>query len=238
MQGYTRRELKQDKFAESAQGAALWATGHRQTVILIAGLVLVATIAVAGFFAWHTRQTEQGNTELSAAMRTFEAQLIPADAPVVPGDTNPRFTTITDRAKAAQKQFSATADKYSLVAPGKIARYMSGIALIQAGDKTGAEQELKKAADLSDKDVAALAKMGLASIYRESNRSADAIALYKQLVEHPTATVPKSAAQLELASMYETTDPQQATLIYQQLQKDDPQSPAAQLAGQKLSKAK
>ena len=238
MQGYTRRELKQDKFAESAQGAALWATGHRQTVILIVGLVLVATIAIAGFFAWHTHQTEQGNTELSAAMRTFEAQLIPADAPVVPGDTNPRFTTITDRAKAAQKQFSATADKYSLVAPGKIARYMSGIALIQAGDKTGAEQELKKAADLSDKDVAALAKMGLASIYRESNRAADAIALYKQLVEHPTATVPKSAAQLELASMYETTDPQQATLIYQQLQKDDPQSPAAQLAGQKLSKAK
>jgi hypothetical protein len=80
--------------------------------------------------------------------------------------------------------------------------------------------------------------MGLASIYRESNRAADAIALYKQLVEHPTATVPKSAAQLELASMYETTDPQQATLIYQQLQKDDPQSPAAQLAGQKLSKVK
>ncbi len=238
MPGYTRRQLKEDKFAESAQGAAQWATGHRQTVALIVGLLVVAVVAVVGFFAWHNHMTEQGNTELATAMRTFDTQLIPADAPVTAGDSGPRFTTIADRAKAAQKQFSATADKYSAVAPGKIARYMSGIALLQAGDKAGAEQELKKAANLSDKDVAALAKMALASIYRESNRASDAIAIYKELAERPTATVSKAAARLELASMYETTDPQQAVLIYQQVQKDDPQSPAAQLATQKLSKAK
>src|SRR6185503_14610356 len=127
---------------------------------------------------------------------------------------------------------------YSTVAPGKIARYMSGIALIQAGDKTGAEKELKTAADFRDRDVAALAKMALASMYRGSNRAPEAIAIYKDLSEHPTATVPKSQAQLELAEMYEKTDPQQATLIYQQLQKDDPRSPAAQVAGQKLTKPK
>jgi predicted negative regulator of RcsB-dependent stress response len=238
VQGYTRHQLKQDKFAESAQGAANWATGHRQTVILVVVLLLVAVIATTGFFAWHTRQSEQGNTDLAAGIRTFETQLTPADAPAIPGDTGPKFTTITDRAKAAQKQFSATADKFPLVAPGKMARYMSGIALLQAGDKAGAEQELKKAADLSDKDVAALAKMALASIYRDSNRTSDAIAIYKDLVAHPTATVSKSAAQLELASVYETTDPQQAAQIYQQVQKDDPQSQASQLAGQRLARVK
>jgi thioredoxin-like negative regulator of GroEL len=115
---------------------------------------------------------------------------------------------------------------------------MSGVALLQAGDKAGAEQELKEAANFSDKDVAALAKMALASIYRGTNRAAEAIAIYKDLSEHPTVTVSKSQAQLELAEMYETTDPQQATLIYQQLQKDDPRSPAAQVAGQKLAKVK
>jgi len=80
-------------------------------------------------------------------------------------------------------------------------------------------------------DVAALAKMALASMYRGTNRAPEAIAIYKDLSEHPTVTVSKSQAQLELAEMYESTDPQQATLIYQQLQKDDPRSPAAQLAG-------
>jgi hypothetical protein len=58
------------------------------------------------------------------------------------------------------------------------------------------------------------------------------------LAEHPTATVPKDQAQLAMAEIYETTDPQQAMLIYQQLQKEDPRSPAGQVAQQKLSKAK
>ena len=110
---------------------------------------------------------------------------------------------------------------------------MSGIALIQAGDKAAAEKELKTASDFRDKDVAALAKMALASMYRGTNRAPEAIAIYKDLSEHPTVTVSKSQAQLELAEMYETTDPQQAALIYQQLQKEDPRSPAAQLASQK-----
>jgi tetratricopeptide (TPR) repeat protein len=236
--GYTRRELKQDKFAESAQGAALWATGHRQTVILAAGLLLVVILAGAGFYTWYSRQTEQGNTELATAMRTFDEPLTPADAPAIAGDPTPKYTTTVDRAKAAQKQFSAVADKYSSVAPGKIALYMSGMALEQTGDKAAAEQELKKAANLGDKDVAALAKMALGALYRESNRVPDAIAVFKEVSDHPTATVSKSAAQLELASIYETTDPAQAAQIYQALQKDDPQSPAAQVASQKLSKAK
>lgn len=235
MTGYTRKELKHDKFAESAQGAAAWATGHRQTVLLTVGLLLVVVIATTGFITWHSRQSEQGNTELSAGMRTFEEPLTPAGTPATPGDDSPKYATIAERARAAQKQFSAAADKYSSVAPGKIARYMSGIALLQAGDKAGAEQELKKAIDSGDKNVAALAKMALASLYRETNRNSDAIALYKDLSNNPTDTVSKSAAKLELASMYETSDPAQAEVIYKQVQTDDPQSPAAQVAAQKMS---
>jgi hypothetical protein len=235
--GYTRRQLKEDKFAETAQGAAQWASGHRQTVVWTVGLILAAIILAVGVITWRSRESEQANIELSAAMRTMDAQIVPAGTPPTP-DAGPTFTSIADRAKAAQKQFKAIADKYSTVSPGRIARYLSGVALAQAGDKAGAEQELKEAANFSDKDVAALAKMALASMYRGSNRAAEAIAVYKDLSEHPTVTVSKSQAQLELAEMYETTDPQQARLIYQQLQKDDPKSPAAQLAGQKLTKAK
>ena len=236
MPGYTRRQLKEDKFAETAQGAAQWASGHRQTVIWIVALALVAVVLTAGVITWRSRQTDQANVELSTALRTFEAPLSPAGAPAE--DSSPTFSTISERAKAAQKQFQATADKYSTVSPGKIARYMSGIAAIQAGDKTEAEKELKTAADFRDKDVAALAKLALASTYRGMNRASDAVAIYKDLAEHPTVTVSKSQAQLELAEMYEATDPQQAKLIYQQVQKDDPKSPAAQMAAQKLVKAK
>jgi tetratricopeptide (TPR) repeat protein len=236
--GYTRRQLKEDKFAQTAQGAAIWATGHRQTVILTIGIALIAVLAIAGIFTWRASENEQANTALSAAIRTFETQLTPAGTTPPAGETGPVFNTITDRAKAAQKEFKAVADKYSSVPAGKIARYMSGIALEQANDKAGAEQELKTAANLSDKDVAALAKMALASLYRGSNRVPEAVAIYKDLSEHPTATVAKPQAQMALAETYESTDPQQATLIYQQLQKENPQSAAAQMAAQKLAKSK
>ncbi|HET9837352.1 MAG TPA: hypothetical protein VFR84_03895 [Candidatus Angelobacter sp.] len=236
MPGYTRRQLKEDKFAATAQGAAEWATGHRRLVIWALGAVVVIVLATAGILTWRSRQIDQANEELAAAIRTFTAPLGAQAAQA--GADIPTFSSAADRAKAAAKQFQETADKHSMVAPGKVARYMYGVALLQQGDKTGAEQQIKKAADSGDKDLSALAKMSLASIYRDSNRQADAAKIYKELTDHPTASVSKSTAQLALAGMYEKTDPQQATAIYQQVQKEDPNSMAARVASQKLAGAK
>ena len=165
--------------------------GHRSPPNgdLDSGPCVIAVLLTAGVITWRSRQSDEANTQLSAAMRTLEAQILPAGSPPPAEDSGPTYPTIADRAKAAQKQFQAIADKYSTVSPGRIARYMSGIALMQAGEKAGAEQELKTAADFRDRDVAALAKMALASIYRGTNRAAEAIAIYKDISEHPTVTV-------------------------------------------------
>ena len=85
MPGYSRRQLKEDKFAETAQGAALWASGHRRTVIWAAGLIIVIVVSVAGFITWRNRQIDQANIELTSAMRTFGAPLRQAGTPA--GDT-------------------------------------------------------------------------------------------------------------------------------------------------------
>ncbi|HZS26083.1 MAG TPA: tetratricopeptide repeat protein [Candidatus Angelobacter sp.] len=231
MPGYTRRQLKEDKFAETAQDAAEWASEHSKLVIWTVGILIVVIVVIVGGWTWRSRQIEQGNIDLSAALRTLSAPLRPAGTPA--GDML-SFTSIAERGQAAAKQLQATADKYSLVSPGKVARYLLGSAQLQAGNTAAAEQAFKTAADFSDKDIAALAKMALASIYNGSNRQADAIKIYKELSDHPTATVSKSTAQLALADVYEKTDPQEATKIYQQVQKDDPHSQAAQVAAQKL----
>jgi len=232
--GYTRRQLKEDKFAETAQGAAEWASGHRQTVIWALGGIIVAVLAVTGIMTWRNRQIENGNDELAAAIRILDAPLAPQAAP---GDTTPTFATIAERGKAAEKKLKEIEDKYSMFGPGKVAHYLRGSALIEAGDMSGAEQEIKTAADSGDKDLAALAKMALADLYRNSKRQQDAVKIYKDLADHPTASVSKGTAELALAEIYETTDPQQATAIYKQLQKDDPNSTAARYATQKLAPA-
>ena len=239
MPGYTRRQLKEDKLAETAKGAAHWAGDHRQTVIWAGGIVLVLALALGGLWIWHGRQTEQANMEMGTALRTFRAHLRPPGAPATPADdTAPSFATIAERGKAAEKQLKSIADKFPYTGPGKIARYLEGIASMQAGDNAAAEQQLKTAADFRDKDIAALAKISLATLYRSTNRARDAVKVYKDLADHPTATVSKAQAQLELAEMYETTDPSQAASIYEQLKKDDPAGPVGQIATAKLAKPK
>lgn len=236
MQGYTRRQLKEDRLVSTAQGAAQWTASHQRSVLLsiIAGVVVI--LAVVGFITWQSRYNEQANLALGTAMRTFSTPLRPAGAPA--GDTTAGFGSMAERGKAAARDFKTAADKYSWSTPGKIARYMEGVSLMQAGDNAAAEQQLKAAGELRDKDVASLAQMALVSLYRTTNRQSDATRVLKNLVDHPTNTVSKAQAQLELASIYETTDPQQAANIYQQIQKENPQSPAAQIAASRMSGGK
>jgi len=84
-------------------------------------------------------------------------------------------------------------------------------------------------------DLAALAKFALASVYRKTNRDKDAIELYKQLMDKPTTSVGKATAQMELADLYQQKQqPQEAKRIYEQVQKENPNTEIAQLAQQKL----
>lgn len=237
MQGYTRRQLKEDKFAETTQGALEWAAGHRRPLVLTVGIIIVAILAAAGGYAWQSHHNEQANIAYSSALRTFMAPLAPAGAAPA-GETMKTFPSIAERSKAAQKEFKAVADDYSSTKAGTMARYMQGIAAMQAGDTAAAEQLLKGTSEIRNKDVAALSKFALANMYRSSNRQSDAVRLFKELADHPTGTVPRTTALLQLAEMYETIDPQQAKNIYQQIQKEDPNTPAAQIATSKLAGGK
>jgi hypothetical protein len=71
-------------------------------------------------------------------------------------------------------------------------------------------------------------------LYRNTNRTTDAINTYKDLAEHPSVSVPKTTAQLELASLYDSTQQkQEAAKLYEQIAKDNPESVAGQLATSK-----
>jgi predicted negative regulator of RcsB-dependent stress response len=236
VQGYTRRQLKQDKFAQTAQGAAQWTASHQRSLVWSIVAAVIVILAVVGFLTWQSRYSEQANIALGTAMRTFSTPLRPAGAPA--GEDIPGFASLAERGKAAAADFKTAADKYPMSKAGKLARYMEGVAIIQAGDNARGEQQLKTAAGFSDKDVSSLAQMALVSLYRSTNRQADAIRTLKDLADHPTNTVSKAEAQLELASIYESTDPQQAANIYQQIQKENPSSPVAQIAAMRMSGGK
>jgi predicted negative regulator of RcsB-dependent stress response len=149
----------------------------------------------------------------------------------MPGETT--FPTAAQRAKAANQKFQAVASQYGWLRAGKNARYFAGLTAIDMGQTGQAEGDLQAVANSSDRDLAALAKVALAGLYQQTNRPDLAISLYRQLIAKPTTTVPASAAQLQLAALYETKNPAEAKRIYAQLKND--KGAAGQIAAQKLA---
>lgn len=230
-----RHQLKQDRFAATAAETYSWAAGHRDT-LLWGGLALAVVLAIVlGGSAYMTSQNAKANSGLAAAMSTYNANIGPAN-PAQPNQES--YASTVDRAKAAHTKFEQVADSYGSTSAGKIARYMCGVTAVQMGDNAMAERELQRAIDRGGADVGSLARMALAGVYRSTNREQQAIEQYKYVIDHPTNSVGKSAAELELASLYEAKQPSEAIHLYQQVQKDEPASPAAQSASARLATLK
>jgi len=237
----TRHQLKEDRFSKATLHAAEqtvhWTVEH-QSKLLIAGIV-VAVIALIGFGGWYymNSQDEKASIELGAATRVLEQQVRPAGVPAQPGF--PSFASAQERATEARKQFQAIVDKYPHTRTADMARYFVGLTSSQLGDYATAERNLQEVAKSANKDLAALAKFALASVFRAENKDAQAIELYKQLIDKPTTTVNKITVQLELAQFYEGRQkPDEAKRIYDQVQKENPATEAASLAQQRANKLK
>jgi predicted negative regulator of RcsB-dependent stress response len=237
----TRHQLKEDRFSKvtihAAEETLHWSAEHRPTV-MIAAVVLVVVIGAAFGVWYHFNQQEQAaSMELNQGIRTFDTPIRPAGMPAQPDF--PTFTSEKERAAAAQKEFQAITDKYPHTHSADFARYFLALTSADLGDDAAAERDLKAVADLHDKDLASLAKFALASVYRRNNRDKDAIDIYNQLIASPTKSVGKVMAQLQLAATYESANlPLEARRVYEQIQKENPGTQAAQMASAKLQSPK
>lgn len=237
MRTYERHQLKQDAFAARTGETLNWANLHRNKVAAGVIIVIVAAAAVIGGFWLSNYRNEAANLQLGKAMQTYSAPVVPANAPKEPGTTT--FTSAAEQARAAHAEFQKIADQYGWTHAGRVARYMAALTAQDMGDTKAAEEGLKSVAGSGDADLAALAKLALAGIYRDSHRTAEAQQLYQELIDHPTNTVSKGAAQLQLAALYESNHQDgEAGKLYSEVMKDDPRSSAAGVANQRLSKAK
>ena len=230
MQSYTRHQLKEDRFQEVTRGAIAQAQAHRTQLTVAVLFVLVVVIAGGGFGYWRNQQDDLASAAMGQAMNTYAAPIVAPGAPADPNQLS--FTSIAERDKQAAQQFQVIADKYPHTDSGKNALYMAAAVALDAGQYSDAEAKFKRVADSGNKDLSALAKMGLASVYEATNRAQDAINIYNDLIKKPTESVSRERVQLALAELYEKKDPAQAKKIYDQLAAD--KSPAvAQIAKQR-----
>lgn len=241
MRAEARHQLKQDKFSRTtmqvAEKTVHWSVEHKGKLI-VAGVVLAVVVAaVVGGWYYLQQQDQKASVDFGKALQAMDEPVRAAGAPAQPDE--PSFASAKERATEAHKQFQAIVDKYPHTRAADFSRYFLGVTAAQLGDTAAAERQLKTVAGYHNRDLSSLAKLALAGLYRDTNRTKDAVDIYKQLMEKPSQTVDKSAAQIELAETYQaagmTAD---AKTQYQQITKSAPQSEAAQLASAKLQELK
>lgn len=241
MRAQTRHQLKQDAFSratlEAAEKTAHWTAQHRTTLIVSGVVVAVALALVFGGWYYLNQQDQKAGLNLTQAVRTMGTPLRPAGTPEQPD--SPTFTSAKERGEAAQKQLQTIVDKYPHTRTADMARYLLGVTASNLGNASIAERDFKAVDSTGNRDVAALAKFALASIYADNNRTQEAVALYQELINKPTVTVSKVTAQLQLAVVYQNSNqPLDAKRVYEQVKKENPTTEAGQLATEKLVELK
>ena len=230
MDTQTRHALKQDRLVNTARTSLDWFEDHRSRVVQAAvAAVLLLAFMIAALVVYN-RRAAAADLAFGEAMDTYNAPLAQPGQPATPGERT--FPTAAARSTLANQQFAKIANQYGSLEAGKAARYFAGLMAIDLGQSGTAETDLKQVADGHDAALGSLAKLALANLYQQMNRNSEAVVLYNQLIAKPTATVPADAARLQLAALYEKTNPAEANKIYVQLKSS--KTAAGQIATQKL----
>jgi predicted negative regulator of RcsB-dependent stress response len=233
VRSYTRHQLKQDSFTTSTAETITWAVAHRSKLVAVGIVLAVILAAVGGGWAYVNYRDQQASAELSLAIQKYNEPVRPAGTPATPDV--PSYGSIQERDKTTNAEFDRIANKYPFTQSAQMARYFAGVTARDLGDNATAEKDMQQVSASRYHEIASLAKLALAAVYHDTNRNAQAIDLYKQMIDHPTVSVGKSTAQLALASLYESMEqPTEARHIYEQMQKDSPGTAVAQLAMQRL----
>lgn len=228
------KALKHDRTQEVANEAVHWTQTHRNAIIAAAGGALVVAAIIIGIYTYMQSQNRAASTALGHAMTVLQSPVRQPGQPEVPDE--PSFGSVQERDKAALAEFEGVAGKFPRTDAGHYSLFMAGVVQLDSGDTAAAEKSFTRARSEGSSDVSALSKLALANLYVSQKRDADAVKIYKDLMDHPSNSVPKVTPQLELAQFYETHNQKaEAVKLYDQMQKENAKSPIGQLAQSKIS---
>lgn len=230
----TRHELKEqvqhDQFTDTVSNVVNYATSHREELTRWGFLTLIVLV-IAGAAIWYaTYRNGIRNEDLEGVFEVLDAPVGPAN----PANPSARtFPTQDAKTKASMKALSDMIAKDGGSRQALTAQYYLGTLKAQNGDTHGAESDLNAVAE-SRSECAPLAKIALAQLYAGENKTSQAQAVLRGLVNKPTDLVSKAQAQILLARLDETTNPQEAKKILDSL-KSPTQDPAISRAVEQMS---
>ena len=227
MSRISRKEMKTDELALEVSKTVEFVQSHRQNLILWGIIAAVLLAAGGGGYLFYSKRIDTANEMLGNAIRTFHSPIRPISLNDQ-GD-EPTFPTIQARDEQALRDFQTVAADYSMLRPGKVARYYVGLTQLDQSHLAEADKELTAAMSSGDPYVGSLARLALASVYVREKKTAEAEQAYRYLVDHPSDSVPKVTAQLALAAFLGPDKPAEAEKIYKDIESSKPAPEIAEL---------
>lgn len=208
-----RHQIKRDRFVEEVGHTVSYLSEHRDAVKKYGALALGVVIIAVGIYAYTSYQRRARQNAIRQAAIILDG---------VVGEQNPTggpvFKTQADKDSAALKAFSEIAAKYAGSREGLLARFYTGNLLCDMSKIKECEAAFLEVSKGGDANIASLGKLSLATLYGAQNRSSEAEALLRELVNNPTPVVSKEQAQLVLARTIQKSKPQEARMLLESLQ--------------------
>ncbi len=222
-----RKQIKHDEFVESTFKVFQWFETHPKPFLIGAAALVVATVAVWGVTRLTASSANSSADLLARGQAALDAPVAVGEAPKPDDPYRPSFASDAERAKKAAARLGEAADKAGGSA-AKVASYLQGIALVEAGDGPAAVKALEAALSKlgSDPTLGGSVKSGLAQAYEMAGQADKAAATWKGLATD--ASFPKDVALTGLGRALEKQGKKdEAKATYRQVVDQFPGSPMA-----------
>jgi len=201
----TRKELKQDRFAQEVGRTFEYLSEHKKQLIRYGAAALAVVLIMLAAFYFTRRQRIARQEELHAAMELLAA---PVGAPAAPGAKS--FASDAEKDAAVTKALNDIINRSPRSDEAAVAQYLLGARAADEGRLDEASRLLESAAKSGNREYASLAKLALAEVYGVRGKRAEAEKLLRELINQPTVLVSKGAATLALARLMAPSQPQEA----------------------------
>ncbi len=242
-----RHRLKENEVALSVARVREQFEENRRQITIVATIVVVVLVAVAGFFMWRQHVDTQSRAMLVDALTIEQAQVVPPQAPPAPGqpataaNTPPppgSFPSEQAKLRAALPKFMAAADAYPSAKAGIAARYHAASCLVALGRSKEAIDQYRQVIDRAGNDIYGdMGRLGLAEAEMQAKQYDAAINEYRELATK--TSLPTDAVLMQLGRAYAAAGRKsQAEQTFQRILNEFPQSQYAQVAKRELDAVK
>jgi predicted negative regulator of RcsB-dependent stress response len=212
--GYSRKELKKDKFAEEVKHGFDFLSSHREQTTRYGAIGAAVILIGGGIYFYMHYQAGVREEALAQALRIDNATVGNAAAPQ-PGLLH--YDTPEQKEQARVKALADIATKYHGTQEGAIAEFQIASDTLDKGDIAGAEKRYKDIVDNAPDTYASMARLSLAKLYESENKTAEAEKLLREAVNKPSVSVSKEEATIQLALLIGKSKPDEARKMLEPL---------------------